>query len=81
MKTRSNIAQLMKNAILFGMGMAIDLSGNAAFIGPPLPPQVEMIGHDFKKVGDYLQSAIQVEAPRIEKEIAVRKAQQLQFNV
>ena len=81
MKTKSNIVQLMKNAIFFGMGMAIDLSGNAAFIGPPLPPQIEMIGHDFRKVGGYLQSAMQAEAPRIEREIAIRQAQQLDLSL
>jgi len=71
----------MKNAILFGMGLAVDLSGDAAFIGPPLPPQIEMIGHDFKQVGGYLQTAIKSEGPRIEREIAIRKEQQLNFKL
>jgi hypothetical protein len=75
------MAKLIKNTMLLGMGMAVDLSGNAAFIGPPLPPQIEMIGCDFKKVGEYLHSAIQIESPLIQREVALRKEQQLQLKV
>jgi len=47
------------------------------FACAPAQPSIEMIGHDFRKVGDLLESAMQVESPKIESEIARQKAQQL----
>jgi hypothetical protein len=71
----------MKRAITIGMGLAIDLSGNAVFFGPPLPPDLQLIGQDFRQVGDYLQTAIQTEGPKIEAEIAQQNARQLRLQL
>jgi hypothetical protein len=81
MTSKVKLAKLMKNAILFGMGMAMDLSGNAVFAPQTVPPAADMMGRDFKKVGDYLKFAMQAESPTIEKELAARNEQQLKLQL
>jgi hypothetical protein len=52
------LLRTMKQAILCGIGMAVDMSGTSAPQGQPLPPEIESIGQDFREVGNCIEAGI-----------------------
>ena len=68
----------LKRALFLGMSMAIDLSGTMVVRQRPLASDMEAIGHDFERIGESLQMAIEVEAPKI---ILESEQQQLKLNL
>ena len=71
---------MFKEALLFGIGMAVDISGMSYIHSQPASrPEPECIASDWREVGKLIQFSIQSERPKIEAEAA--KQLDLQLSV
>lgn len=71
--------QSFGTAFLQGMAMSYDLAGSRLWQAMPAASEIDLIGEDFRAVGDDIRLALASEGPNLQVEVKEREAQQLKL--